>query len=177
MSDTAFKQQTPQEPLRQTRVAFLAVVERGRSISYAVVELALTLPRRAADIIVVLLQKIQCSSGQIISPTSWTGTLTHHNAIGCRLHSVGVLVLEEEDEKGLDLGGFGLYITIIAWIMVGIGALYFLLVSASTCGVAYTSDLHVCLSTRASCGAGRMLDLSLKPTVVTAQCSSQLPCA
>lgn len=43
--------------------------------------------------------------------------------------SVGVLVLEEEDEKGLDLGGFGIYITVIAWIMVGIGALYFLLVS------------------------------------------------
>lgn len=45
------------------------------------------------------------------------------------LISVGVLVLEEEDEKGLDLGGFGIYITVIAWIMVGIGALYFLLVS------------------------------------------------
>lgn len=43
--------------------------------------------------------------------------------------SVGVLVLEEEDEKGLDLGGFGIYITVVAWIMVGIGALYFLLVS------------------------------------------------
>lgn len=40
-----------------------------------------------------------------------------------------MLVLEEEDEKGLDLGGFGVYITVIAWIMVGIGALYFLLVS------------------------------------------------
>lgn len=48
------------------------------------------------------------------------------------MRSVGVLVLEEEDEKGLDLGGFGLYITIIAWIMVGIGALYFLLVSTNT---------------------------------------------
>lgn len=45
------------------------------------------------------------------------------------LISVGVLVLEEEDEKGLDLGGFGVYITVVAWIMVCIGALYFLLVS------------------------------------------------
>ncbi len=44
--------------------------------------------------------------------------------------SVGVLVLEEEDEKGLDLGGFGIYISVVAWVMVGIGCLYFLLVSS-----------------------------------------------
>lgn len=42
---------------------------------------------------------------------------------------MGVLVLEEEDEKNLDLGMAGIYITVIAWTMVGIGALYFLMVS------------------------------------------------
>lgn len=44
------------------------------------------------------------------------------------LASVGVLVLEEEDEKDLDLGVYGIYVTVVAWIMVGIGSVYFLMV-------------------------------------------------
>ncbi|CAN0089687.1 unnamed protein product [Ectocarpus sp. 12 AP-2014] len=69
----------------------------------------------------------------IMAELEWTTTVREmfvlHSWIprGVVYSFVGVLVLEEEDEKGLDLGGFGLYITIIAWIMVGIGALYFLL--------------------------------------------------
>lgn len=47
----------------------------------------------------------------------------------CCRDSIGVLVLEEEDEKGLDLGLFAVYITVIAWVMVAIGALYFVMVS------------------------------------------------
>ena len=43
--------------------------------------------------------------------------------------SVGVLVLEEEDEEGVDLGQYAIYMTIVAWAMVGIGVLYFLMVS------------------------------------------------
>lgn len=42
--------------------------------------------------------------------------------------SVGVLALEEENEKGLDLGVTGPYIALIAWAMVGIGVLYFVMV-------------------------------------------------
>lgn len=45
--------------------------------------------------------------------------------------SIGVLVLEEEDEEGLDLGVYAIYIEIIAWTMVGIGGLYFIMVSHS----------------------------------------------
>lgn len=39
-----------------------------------------------------------------------------------------MLVLEEDDEKDLDLGVASIYITAIAWTMVGIGALYFVMV-------------------------------------------------
>lgn len=56
-----------------------------------------------------------------------------------RPSSVGVLVLEEEDEKGLDLGAYAIYITVIAWIMVGIGALYFLLVREGGAGLTLRS--------------------------------------
>lgn len=58
--------------------------------------------------------------------------------------SVGVLVLEEEDEKGLDLGVASIYITVIAWTMVGIGALYFLMVSEPRCFDASEFSIDVC---------------------------------
>lgn len=36
--------------------------------------------------------------------------------------------MEEEDEKDLDLGVYGIYVTVVAWVMVGIGTVYFLMV-------------------------------------------------
>lgn len=61
-------------------------------------------------------------------PTCRVKLTVWHRAVSLVVCSVGVLVLEEEDEKGLDLGMASIYITVIAWTMVGIGALYFLMV-------------------------------------------------
>lgn len=66
-----------------------------------------------------------------------------HRAACLVVCSVGVLVLEEEDEKGLDLGMASIYITVIAWTMVGIGALYFLMVSAACVRLRFVSFILV----------------------------------
>ena len=60
---------------------------------------------------------------------------------------MGVLVLEEEDEKGLDLGVYGIYVTVVAWIMVGIGCLYFLMVRSRITVAPHQTSPPICFCT------------------------------
>lgn len=52
--------------------------------------------------------------------------------------------MEEEDEKGLDLGVYGIYVTVVAWIMVGIGCVYFLMVRKRVAVAPRQTSLHNC---------------------------------
>ncbi|CAM9360624.1 unnamed protein product [Choristocarpus tenellus] len=69
----------------------------------------------------------------IFAELEWTQTVRELSILhswmprGTIYSFVGLLTLEEENEKGLDEGSASMYVTVIGWIMVAIGVLYFLM--------------------------------------------------
>ncbi|CAM9894832.1 unnamed protein product [Discosporangium mesarthrocarpum] len=70
----------------------------------------------------------------IFAELEWTQTVRELSILhawmprGIIYSFVGLLTLEEENEKGLELGSAASFVTVIGWIMVSVGVLYFLMV-------------------------------------------------